>query len=74
MEPNYSYTEAYTELQSIVQDIETGTANIDELSNKIKRASSLIEICRAKLTATEGEVAKLLANLEPPQQQDAEEE
>ncbi|WP_270088917.1 exodeoxyribonuclease VII small subunit [Sphingobacterium sp. SYP-B4668] len=74
MELNYSYTEAYNELQLIVQDIESGTTNIDELSDKIKRAANLIEICRAKLTATEGEVAKLLANLEPPQEQDTEEE
>lgn len=63
MENNYTYEDAFAELQQIVGDIESGDINVDELSAKISRASSLITICKAKLTATEEEVEKLLAKL-----------
>ncbi|SUJ14502.1 exodeoxyribonuclease VII small subunit [Sphingobacterium spiritivorum] len=65
METNYSYTDAFNELQQIVNDISSGSTNIDELSEKIKRAALLIKACRTKLTSTEEEVTQLLANLAP---------
>lgn len=63
MENKYTYTDAFNELAQIVQDIESGNSNIDTLSEKIKRASLLIQICRAQLTSTEEEVNQLLQNL-----------
>ncbi|MGJ1433215.1 exodeoxyribonuclease VII small subunit [Sphingobacterium spiritivorum] len=65
METNYSYTDAFNELQQIVNDISSGSTNIDELSEKIKRAALLIKVCRTKLISTEEEVNQLLANLAP---------
>lgn len=65
MENNYTYTDAFSELEQIVQEIETGNTNIDVLSEKIKRASLLIQVCRAQLTSTEEEVNLLLKNLTP---------
>lgn len=65
MENNYTYEDAFTELQRIVRDIESGEINVDELSHKIGRASELITVCKAKLTATEEEVLQLLAKLQP---------
>ncbi|MEN5056432.1 exodeoxyribonuclease VII small subunit [Sphingobacterium kitahiroshimense] len=65
MENKYTYTDAFEELKKIVQEIETGNTNIDALSEKIKRASILIQICRAQLTSTEEEVNLLLKNLTP---------
>ena len=73
MENNYSYTDAFQELEQIVQDIENGNTNIDMLSEKIKRASKLIQICRAQLTSTEEEVNQLLQNLAPLDPQHEEE-
>lgn len=67
MENNYTYEDAFAELQQIVGDIESGNINVDELSVKISRASSLIAVCKAKLTATEEEVEKLLAKLHEEQ-------
>ncbi len=67
MEQHYTYTDAFNELQIIVREIENGTTNIDELAGKIKRASDLIQICKAKLTATEDEVNSLLQKLSPDQ-------
>lgn len=63
MENNYSYIDAYNELQNIVAEIETGEANVDELAAKIKRAAELITICKAKLTASEEEVNHLIQQL-----------
>lgn len=59
----YTYEEAFQELQAIVSDIESGQINVDELTAKIQRAASLIAICKAKLSASEMEVEKLLAKL-----------
>lgn len=63
MESNYNYIDAFNELQQIVADIEIGEVNVDELASKIKRASELIAVCKAKLVASEEEVERLLSQL-----------
>lgn len=63
METNYTYIDAFNELQQIVADIEIGDVNVDELASKIKRASELIAVCKAKLVASEEEVERLLSQL-----------
>lgn len=60
------YTEAFKELQSIVSEIEQGEISIDELSVKVKRAASLIAICKQKLSSTEEDVDRILKELESP--------
>lgn len=63
MTKEYTYNDAFNELQSIVSDIESGETSVDELTEKIRRASELIAVCKAKLSASEEEVEKLLAKL-----------
>ncbi|RZF60101.1 exodeoxyribonuclease VII small subunit [Sphingobacterium corticibacterium] len=63
MENTYTYNDAFEELQRIVSEIESGQTDVDELTEKIRRASQLIAICKAKLTSSEEEVEKLLAKL-----------
>jgi exodeoxyribonuclease VII small subunit len=63
-EKKISYTEAFEELQSLVGEIETGEISVDELSEKVKRAAFLINICKQKLTSTEEDVNKILRELE----------
>ncbi len=63
MTADYTYEEAFQELQLIVSDIESGQINIDDLTTKIQRAAALIAVCKAKLSASEVEVEKLLAKL-----------
>jgi exodeoxyribonuclease VII small subunit len=58
------YTEAFEELQQIVQEIEEGEISVDELSVKVKRAAELIRICKTKLTSTEEDVNEILKELE----------
>lgn len=59
-----NYTEAYEELQRIVSEIENGEISVDELSEKVKRATLLIRTCKLKLTTTEEDVNKILKDLE----------
>ncbi len=49
MEKKISYTEAISELELIVTEIEQGEITIDTLSEKVKRATELIKICKDKL-------------------------
>lgn len=63
MNEEYTYLDAFEELQTIVSDIERGEISIDELSQKVKRAALLINVCKAKLTSTENEVNDILADL-----------
>lgn len=58
-----SYTEAFRELQSIVDEIQGSSISIDELSGKVKRAIELIKICQEKLVTTEEDVNKILEEL-----------
>ena len=64
MAEEINYTDAFTELQEIVSDIEDGEITVDELSVKVKRAAELIKICKAKLTSTEEDVSEILKELE----------
>ncbi len=64
MNDTIKYTEAFEELQRIVAEIETGQISVDELSQKVKRATHLIRICKQKLTSTEEDVTKILKDLE----------
>jgi exodeoxyribonuclease VII small subunit len=65
-----NYQEAFDELQEIVSDMEDGQINVDELAQKVKRATELIRICKSKLTATEGDVQKILKELEAQNSED----
>jgi exodeoxyribonuclease VII small subunit len=61
---NHNYEEAFTELQKIVEDIETGEISVDELSIKVKRAAILLKICKEKLSSTEEDVNQILKELD----------
>lgn len=64
MKEEIKYTEAFEELQQIVSEIEQGEISVDELSEKVKRATLLIKICINKLTQTEENVEEILKELE----------
>lgn len=48
----------------ILEQIESGEPDVDELSGKVKRASELIKVCRKKLKSTEEEIGKILEDME----------
>lgn len=57
---NPNYTDAFQELQTIVQKMEDANISVDELTQNIERATFLINICKNKLTKTEEEVNKII--------------
>lgn len=64
MADKISYDKAFDELQKIVTDMEDGEIGVDVLSEKVKRASELIKICKEKLTSTEEDIQKILKDLD----------
>ena len=63
-ESKVNYVQAFEELQAIVTEIELGQITVDILSEKVKRASELITICKMKLTSTEEDVNKILKEMD----------
>lgn len=59
-----SYTEAFDKLQDILDKIEGGELDVDELTSSVKKASELIKFCKSKLYDTETEIEKVLEDLE----------
>ena len=61
---NISYKEAFTELEDIIRQIESDELDVDELTNKVKRATELLSFCRKKLHTTESEIEEILKKIE----------
>jgi exodeoxyribonuclease VII small subunit len=64
MAKKQTYAEALEEIESIIQNIEDDNYSLDELSEKVKRISFLINYCKEKLHATEEELNKVLKNMQ----------
>ena len=63
MEKELTYTAAFEELKEIVDQLENDSISVDELTEKMKRATVLMKMCRDKLTKTEEEVNKTIEEL-----------
>ena len=61
MKQEIKYEAAFAELQSIVRRMENDELDIDQMSEQVKRAQQLIKICKDKLTKTDEEIKKILA-------------
>lgn len=56
-----TYAEAFDELRTIIDSMQNDKCDIDRLAEMTKRASALIAECRNRLTATDEEIRKILA-------------
>jgi exodeoxyribonuclease VII small subunit len=54
------YNEAVSELNTILEDLESERVDVDELTVRVKRAVELIKLCREKIEETELEVRKIV--------------
>ena len=61
MEKNIDYEQAMKELESIVAKMENDELDLDMMGKQLKRAQTLIKLCRDKLTKTDEEIKKILA-------------
>ena len=57
------YEEALAELEQIVSKMENNEVGIDEMTTQLKRAQELIKLCRDRLTKTDEEIKKIVADL-----------
>ncbi len=55
-----SYNKAIVEIESILELIEEGKLDVDELAEKVSRVTDLLKICREKLYLTEKQIGKIL--------------
>ena len=59
-----SFGEAVSEVEQILAGLEQDEIDIDRLSEEVKRAVELIQVCREKLEKTDTEVRDLVAGLQ----------
>ncbi len=57
---NLTYQAAVEELESILEQMEDNSLEIDRLSAQVKRASELITFCKNKLKSTEDDVQSII--------------
>lgn len=60
-----SYREAVKEIEEILSQIENEELEVDELTEKVKRATTLLKWCREKLRSTEVEIDSILKDIQP---------
>lgn len=59
-EAEIKYEDAVSEIEQIARDMDNGNLDIDQLGEKLKRAQTLIDYCKSKLTKTEEDINKLI--------------
>ena len=62
-EKQISYSQAYEELQTILEDIKERSVDVDKLAAKAKRAKELISICEKRIKQAEMEVKEVTKTL-----------
>ncbi len=58
-----SYNEAMSEVEKILKSLETDNPDIDTMSENVKKAVELLQICKKKLYQTDEEIKKVFDDL-----------
>ena len=58
------YIDAINEIEQIITEIENNELDVDDLTEKIRRASELLKFCKTKLRTTEEEIQKIISDFE----------
>ncbi len=58
-----TYEDLIEELEQILADVESEEVSVDELSNKVKRATEIIKYCKKVLSDTETDIDGILKDL-----------
>lgn len=63
--PKLTYTEAVTELEKILAELEGNTdVNMEIISERVKRAAELMEFCKKQLHELDKELEKMMSELD----------
>lgn len=57
MPKKVSYSDAKEQLDQIINELENDQITIDDLTEKVKKAKQLIELCKQKLRNTQEELS-----------------
>jgi len=66
MEKKQSYTEAVEELEKILAELENNGSeiNMELISEKVKRAARLLDLCKKQLHEIDADLEKMLEKLD----------
>jgi len=59
-----TYKEAISEIEEIIEKLESEELDVDELAVRVKRVSQLLKFCKEKLTNTEKEIQGIIEEME----------
>jgi len=65
-----SYSQATERLEEILDALERGEVDIDELAIKVKEAAKLLKLCKDKIERTQMEVEEVAQHLENEMESD----
>ncbi len=58
------YAEALSELETILDELETDDVDVDLLASRVARAADLVELCRTRIGSARTEVERIVARLD----------
>lgn len=59
---NISYEKAYSELEVIINQLESDALSIELLAEKVSRAAYLLEICTQKMRSIESDIQQIIGS------------
>jgi exodeoxyribonuclease VII small subunit len=64
-EKKFSYNASMAEVEQILESLNKNDLDVDELSQKVERATELLQLCKRKLYETEQEIQAVFDEKEP---------
>lgn len=64
MPPEGTFADAMAELKAILDELEGDDVDIDRLAANVRRAATLINSCRERITAVEMQIEQIVAELD----------
>ena len=63
-ETEIGYADAMTELEEILDQLDDDELDVDVLATKVERASTLIQLCRDRISSARVQVEQVVASLD----------
>jgi exodeoxyribonuclease VII small subunit len=63
-EQELGYAAALAELEQILRDLEGDAVDVDHLGQQVRRAATLIRLCRSRIDAARMEIDQVVAELD----------
>ena len=57
---NINYEKAYSELEAIINQLESDALSIELLAEKVSRAAYLLELCTQKMRSIESDIQQII--------------